>query len=62
MTSNILVAVDGSKHSERALKTTIDLAAKLDSQLIIANVFEDYGNAARVWKKRVSAEPVFVVS
>lgn len=49
-----MIAVDGSENSERALKTSIDLASKLDAELVIANVFEDYGNAAKVWKKHDS--------
>jgi nucleotide-binding universal stress UspA family protein len=51
MISRILVAVDGSENSERALKTAIELARKLDAELLIANVLEDYGNAAKIWKK-----------
>jgi nucleotide-binding universal stress UspA family protein len=49
--SRILVAVDGSENSERALKTAIKVASQLDAELIIANVLEDYGDAAKVWKK-----------
>jgi nucleotide-binding universal stress UspA family protein len=54
MISKILVAVDGSESSERALKTAIGMAKQLDAELIIANVLEDFGDAAKIWKKHDS--------
>ncbi len=51
MISKILVAVDGSENSERAFKTAIEMAKKLEAQLLIVNVLEDFGDAAKVWKK-----------
>jgi nucleotide-binding universal stress UspA family protein len=54
MISRILVAVDGSESSERALKTAIEMADQLDAELLIANVLEDFGDAAKIWKKHDS--------
>ncbi len=51
MISRILVAVDGSENSERAFKTAIEMAKKLEVPLLIVNVLEDFGDAAKVWKK-----------
>jgi nucleotide-binding universal stress UspA family protein len=51
MVSKILVAVDGSENSERAFNTAIEIARKFEAQLLIVNVLEDFGNAAKVWKK-----------
>jgi len=36
------------------LKTVIEMAGRLDAGLLIANVLEDFGDAARVWKKHDS--------
>jgi nucleotide-binding universal stress UspA family protein len=54
MISRILVAIDGSENSERAFKIAVGLARQLEAELLIANVLEDYGNAAKVWKKHDS--------
>jgi nucleotide-binding universal stress UspA family protein len=54
MLSRILVAVDGSENSERAFNTAIEIAKKLEVPLLIVNVLEDFGDAAKVWKKHDS--------
>jgi dihydrofolate reductase len=54
MLSRILVAVDGSENSERAFNTAIEMAKKLEVPLLIVNVLEDFGDAAKVWKKHDS--------
>jgi nucleotide-binding universal stress UspA family protein len=52
MISKILVAVDGSENSERALKFATDMARQCNAKvLMITNVMEDFGDAAKVWKK-----------
>lgn len=38
---NILVAVDGSKHSDVAFGVAIDIAQKYGSQLFVLHVFQD---------------------
>ncbi|NOJ27235.1 MAG: hypothetical protein DA330_04400 [Nitrososphaera sp.] len=38
MFKNILVAVDGSKHSDKAFEMAIDLAQKYESNLFIIHV------------------------
>jgi nucleotide-binding universal stress UspA family protein len=40
MFENILVAVDGSKHSDAAFDVAMDLALKYDSQLFVLHVFQ----------------------
>ncbi|HKZ62085.1 MAG TPA: universal stress protein [Nitrososphaera sp.] len=40
--------------ARRVLKTVIEMAGRLDAGLLIANVLEDFGDAARVWKKHDS--------
>lgn len=32
-------------------KTAIEMARKFEAQLLIVNVLEDFGDAAKVWKK-----------
>ncbi|MFL6523269.1 MAG: universal stress protein [Nitrososphaera sp.] len=40
MFENILVAVDGSKHSDAAFDVAIDIAQKYDSQLFVLHVYQ----------------------
>ncbi len=40
MFENILVAVDGSKHSDAAFDVATDIAQKYSSQLFILHVFQ----------------------
>ena len=40
MFENILVAVDGSKHSDAAFDVAVDIAQKYGSQLFVLHVFQ----------------------
>ena len=40
MFENILVAVDGSKHSDTAFDVAMDIAQKYGSQLFVLHVFQ----------------------
>ena len=40
MFENILVAVDGSKHSDAAFDVAMDIAQKYSSQLFVLHVFQ----------------------
>jgi nucleotide-binding universal stress UspA family protein len=40
MFENILVAVDGSKHSDDAFSIAMDMAQKYGSQLLVLHVFQ----------------------
>jgi nucleotide-binding universal stress UspA family protein len=40
MLDKILVAVDGSKHSDAAFALALDMAKKYDSQLFVINVYQ----------------------
>jgi nucleotide-binding universal stress UspA family protein len=44
MISKILVAVDGSKHADKAFEYASDLAKKTGASLLILHVFEELGN------------------
>src|SRR5438093_6094381 len=44
MISRILVAVDGSKHGDKAFKYALDLAKKAGASLLILHVFEELAN------------------
>jgi nucleotide-binding universal stress UspA family protein len=44
MISKILVAVDGSKHAEKAFEYASELAKKAGANLLILHVFEELGN------------------
>jgi nucleotide-binding universal stress UspA family protein len=46
MFENILVAVDGSKHSDAAFDVAMDIAQKYGSQLFVLHVFQ--GGTAQV--------------
>lgn len=46
MFKKILVPVDGSEGSWRALNTAVELGEKFDSELIVVNVIQPYNNAA----------------
>ena len=41
MTSKILVAIDSSKHAEKAFQYASDLAKKAEARLLIIHVFEE---------------------
>ena len=49
MISQILVSVDESEHSEKALNAAVELARQCGAKLMIVNVMEDFGDAAMVW-------------
>lgn len=49
MIKSILVAVDGSEHSRKALDMACDLGARYQAQLTIVNVAEPSPNAELVW-------------
>jgi nucleotide-binding universal stress UspA family protein len=44
MISKILVAIDGSKHADKAFEYASDLAKKSEARLLIIHVFEELGN------------------
>jgi nucleotide-binding universal stress UspA family protein len=44
MISKILVAIDGSKHADKAFEYASDLAKKAEARLLIIHVFEELGN------------------
>jgi len=44
MISKILVAVDGSKHADKAFDYASELAKKAETNLLILHVFEELGN------------------
>lgn len=44
MMSRILVAVDGSKHADKAFEFALYLAEKTGANLLILHVFEELGN------------------
>ena len=44
MISKILVAVDGSKHADKAFEYASELAKKAGTNLLILHVFEELGN------------------
>ena len=46
MFKKILVPVDGSEGSWRALNTAVELGKKFDSDLLVVNVIQPYNNAA----------------
>ena len=46
MFKKILVPVDGSEGSWRALHTAVELGKKFDSDLLVVNVIQPYNNAA----------------
>lgn len=46
MFKKILVPVDGSEGSWRALNSAVELGEKFDSELIVVNVIQPYNNAA----------------
>lgn len=46
MFKKILVPVDGSEGSWRALNTAVELGEKFDSELLVVNVIQPYNNAA----------------
>ncbi len=46
MFKNILVPVDGSEGSWRALTNAMEIGKKFDSQLTVVNVIQPYNNAA----------------
>ncbi len=46
MFKNILIPVDGSEGSWRALTNAIEIGSKFDSQLTVVNVIQPYNNAA----------------
>ena len=46
MFKKILIPVDGSEGSWRALSTAVQLGKKFDSELMIVNVIQPYNNAA----------------
>ncbi len=46
MFKNILVPVDGSEGSWRALTNAMEIGSKFDSQLTVVNVIQPYNNAA----------------
>jgi nucleotide-binding universal stress UspA family protein len=49
MIKSILVAVDGSDHSRRALEMACDLTSRYQAKLTIVNVAEPNPNAELVW-------------
>jgi nucleotide-binding universal stress UspA family protein len=44
MISKILVAIDGSKHADKAFEYASELAKKAGANLLILHVFEELGN------------------
>jgi nucleotide-binding universal stress UspA family protein len=44
MITKILVAIDGSKHADKAFEYASDLAKKAEARLLIIHVFEELGN------------------
>ncbi len=46
MFKNILIPVDGSEGSWRALSNAMEIGSKFDSQLTVVNVIQPYNNAA----------------
>ena len=46
MFKKIIVPVDGSEGSWRALNTAVELGKKFDSDLLVVNVIQPYNNAA----------------
>jgi nucleotide-binding universal stress UspA family protein len=44
MLSKILVGIDGSEYSDKAFEYAIFLASRCESNLLIVNVLEEYGN------------------
>jgi nucleotide-binding universal stress UspA family protein len=44
MISKILVAIDGSKHADKAFEYASDLAKKAEARLLIIHVLEELGN------------------
>ena len=46
MFKKILIPIDGSEGSWRALNTAVELGKKFDSDLLVVNVIQPYNNAA----------------
>ena len=46
MFKKILVPVDGSETSWRALNNALEIGRKFDSEIVVVNVIQPYNNAA----------------
>jgi len=56
MMSKILVAVDGSKHADKAFEFASYLAKKTDADLLILHVFEELGNIGYSISKEIERD------
>ncbi|HEX6294430.1 MAG TPA: universal stress protein [Nitrososphaeraceae archaeon] len=54
MLSKILVGIDGSEPSQKALEYASNLATKNNSFLYIVHVIEEFGGSMRAWEQRDS--------
>lgn len=61
MFSRMLVAVDGSEHSRRAMSLAGQLAQRLGAEVIVVHVAEVHYSGAAVWSTESSAESAELV-
>jgi nucleotide-binding universal stress UspA family protein len=61
MCKHILVAIDGSIHSQQALPTAIDMAKKFDSEILVLHVSEHDRGRAAVFSLETPAEATIMV-
>ncbi len=53
---NILLAVDGSKYSEKAVDQGLELAEKFDAKVTFLNVVSSYGYAGEILEEAIENE------